>query len=119
MVKNIEQCPGWDGRIDRIAAEQLLQGKRIGSYLLRKSDEIADAIVSQLSATNHLAIKSYLCTVVESQNKIADVLILHNPKKGWTVYQDNPDLSDSAYRYYSSAKDLLAHHHHLKYPLAN
>jgi hypothetical protein len=108
--EKIEYLPGWKGKINRVTAEHLLQGKPVGSYLFRNGDEVTEAIISQLASSNQIKIKAYLCTVLQSERMISDTLILHT-YRGWTTYRDNPDLSDSEYVYFSSAHDLLVHLH--------
>ena len=112
MARRIESFPGWEGPINRLQAEKLLQGQPVGSYVLRNGDEETEAVAVQLSSSNHIPIQSYLCTVVESGNRICDILILESPK-GWTIYRDNPDLFDTEYVYFSTPNKLLAHIHKL------
>jgi hypothetical protein len=117
-MQKIEQFPGWGGQMDRLDAEHLLQSKPVGSYVLRHCDEIASAAVHELESANEIPIESYLCTVVEKGDRISDYLILKNDK-GWTLYQDNPDLYDSDYKYFTSVYNLLADLRHLaRYPVS-
>ncbi len=39
-----------------------------------------------------------VCTFVDLEHKIVDILILKSAV-GWTLYRDNPDLLDSEYSY--------------------
>lgn len=102
----IDDLPGWLGRVSRLDAEKMLQNHSNGTYLLRSGGEDTNAIAFHLSEENHFLIKAYLCTVVESHEKISDILLL-DTDRGWTIYLDNPDLGDPQYEYLPSAQALL------------
>lgn len=104
----IEDLPGWIGKMDRQGAEHRLKDKPVGTYLFRQSDECSGATVAQLELSNRMKIKAYLCTIVEPEGAVGDVMVLHT-WQGWIVYHDNPDLTDSEYVYLPSASSLLAH----------
>jgi hypothetical protein len=105
--ERIEDLPGWKGSISRIEAEKKLSGKPVGTYLLREGDEITLAISFHFAEENSLSIHPYLLTVVESENKIVDRLLLQTDR-GWVFYHDDPNLQDSAlYRYSPSPQGLL------------
>ena len=105
---NIEDLPGWVGPINRFQAEDILRGQALGTYLLREADAQLSETALCLSHENKIHVHAYLCTVMESQEKISDILILHTPK-GWIFYRDNPDLADSEYEYFRSPHALLTH----------
>lgn len=110
--------PGWVGCISREEAERRLEGKEIGTFVLREGDELNSRILSALEIANHEQIDSCVLTVVESGEKIAEYLILHTPQ-GWTLYQDNPDLLDIVqYRFSPTLPNLLDKIHEIaKKPL--
>jgi hypothetical protein len=105
--ERIENMPGWMGSLGRIEAEERLRTKLVGTYLLREGDEITISISFQFSQQNHLFIHPYVLTVVEKEDKISDILLLKTDK-GWILYCDDPDLSDTmTYHYYPSPQSLL------------
>lgn len=109
MKDRINDLPGWLGSISRVEAEQMLDGKPEGTYLLREGDELTIAISFHFEEENHLHIHPYLVTVVESEGKISDILLLQT-SKGWILYFDDPNLNDKAlYEYFPSAQTLLHH----------
>lgn len=113
VKEQIENFPGWMGSIDRIEAEQILNGKPEGTYLLRQGDELTLSISFHFEEENLLQIHPYLVTVVEKEGKISDILLLQT-NKGWTLYHDDPNLNDAAlYQYCPSLRSLL-----LKLPLS-
>ncbi len=116
--ERIEDLPGWMGSVSRMDAERRLSGKAVGTYLLREGDEITVSIAFHFSEENLLAIHPYLLTVVETEEKIADILFLQT-NKGWTLYRDDPNLKDGAlYHYHTSARALLQSLGNLaRYPL--
>jgi len=114
----LEDFPGWQGNMDRVAAERLLQRAPRGTYLLREGDELTRDIATQLSRENGVSVTAYVCTTVESEHKISDILILHT-SRGWTLYNDNPDLSDAQYAYSPSPQGVLHHmQHRARHPLS-
>jgi hypothetical protein len=109
MKDRINDLPGWLGSISRLDAEQMLDGKPEGTYLLREGDELTIAIAFHFEEENHLHIHPYLVTVIEGEGKISDILFLQT-SKGWILYFDNPNLNDRVlYEYFPSAQALLQH----------
>jgi len=102
----IEMQPGWVGQVDRFQAEKDLSSKPIGTYLLRNGDEVTEEIAKRLMESNKMGVEVFVCTLVEPEDKISDILILLTDK-GWTFYHDNPDLFDSEYKYQSEPEKLL------------
>lgn len=103
----IEDLPGWMDALSRLEAEQILDKKPIGTYLLREADELTRSIVFHVSEENALSIRPYLLTVVEPEGKISDILFLQTGN-GWTLYKDDPNLKDPAlYKYFSTPQELL------------
>jgi hypothetical protein len=107
----LEHLPGWKGAIDRMSAEKALKKASKGTYLLREGDAGTQAIAFHLSEANRTRVRAYLCTVVESEDKISDILLLQLPR-GWTLYHDNPNLSDERYVYVTSPQGLLLQINH-------
>jgi hypothetical protein len=108
----ISELPGWLNSISRVEAEQMLDGKPLGTYLLREGDELTIAISFHFEEENHLHVHPYLVTVVEGEGKISDILLLQTTK-GWIFYFDDPNLNDHViYEYFPSAEALL---HHIKH----
>jgi hypothetical protein len=111
--EQIESFPGWMGSIDRIEAEQILNGKPEGTYLLRQGDELTLSISFHFEEENLLQVHPYLLTIVQKEGKISDILLLQT-NKGWTLYHDDPNLNDAGlYQYFPSLHTLL-----LKLPLS-
>lgn len=99
--------PGWAGHISRIEAEHRLEGQAVGTFVLRDGDDLNDRILSALQRSNREHLESCLLTVVASEGKISEYLIVHTPE-GWTLYQDNPDLRDhSQYKFSHTLDELL------------
>ena len=106
--ERIEDLPGWMGSLSRIDAEQILNGKAVGTYLLREGDEITLSIAFHFSEENLLSIHPYLLTVVEIDQKISDILLLQTDK-GWTLYHDDPNLKDRELYPFSPSLQALLH----------
>lgn len=102
----IEELPGWMGSLDRIDAEKILTRKPVGTYLLREGDELTMASTFHFAEENLISVHPYLLTVVEEEEKIADILFLQT-NKGWVIYHDDPDLKDPSYEYFHSAQPLI------------
>ena len=99
-------APGWVGSISRFEAEKYLEGKEVGTFVLREGDELSSRMLSALERANHEHLESCLLTVVEPGEKIAEYLIVHTPQ-GWTFYQDNPDLRDKGQYHFSPSLSQL------------
>ncbi len=104
--ESIEDLPGWFGQINRMQAEKVLAHQSAGTYLLRDADATTASAISNLSLTNHLEVHPYLLTLVESNGKISDILLLET-SKGWTLYADDPNLKDPFYHFHSSPHALI------------
>lgn len=92
---DVERFAGWVGEMRRVRVEAMLDSEPEGTYVLRKVDELAGRMVFHLARENHLHVDAYLLTARVS-DRIAEVLLLKT-KRGWTYYNDNPDLSESVY----------------------
>lgn len=108
MTQNIERFPGWKGSISRQTAEHLLSSKPVGSYLLRNTDPVSHEVVEELASSNFDTLNAYLCTLVATDDRISDLLLIECPI-GWTIYLDNPNLSDPEYTYFPSLTNLMSH----------
>lgn len=100
------RAPGWAGSISRIEAENRLEGKSIGTFLLREGDILDQRILRALEKSNHEHLESCVLTVVGPEKKVTDYLVVHAPE-GWTLYQDNPDLRDKEQYQFSPSLFLL------------
>ncbi len=117
LKDRIEDLPGWAGSLGRFDAEKVLTRKPIGTYVLREGDEITISASFHLSEVNLLSVHPYIITFVDKEEKISDILLLQTDK-GWTFYEDDPNLKDRAYHFHSSPQDLIQSLHHLlKHPL--
>lgn len=106
-TEHIEDLPAWAGTLTREEAEKRLETKVQGTYLIRSADDLTQAMTFHFSEENHLPVKPFLITVVEDELKISDILVLHTPK-GWTFYQDDPNLNDLLlYHYEKNPQDLI------------
>lgn len=88
----IEKFPGWHSVLQRVDAEKLLQGKPIGTYLIRSGDPITEMLIEQYPPE----LTGYILTVVEENEKISDYLILKTTK-GWALHRDESDLRNYTY----------------------
>ncbi len=102
----IEELPGWSGMIDRMTAEARLDGKPAGTYLLREADEVTQAAIPLIEAHPGSWLHFYVLSAVTEDQRMIDILMLQT-HQGWAIHQDNPDLEDSAYAFYSSPRALL------------
>ncbi len=99
--------PGWiPKKLPRIAAENMLLGKRPGTYLITNGDEMIEDVARCLAEANGVFVRAYLLKVAEKESKIDDLLLIHT-KWGWTIFSDDPVLDSPVYRYYSTLKALL------------
>lgn len=105
-VERIEDLPAWVGSLNREEAEKRLEGKAEGTYLIREGDPITRAIGFHFAEENHLLVHPFLLTVVEDEEKISDILIIQT-SKGWTQYQDDPNLNDTMLYQYEATPDAL------------
>jgi hypothetical protein len=53
-----------------------------------------------------MAVQPFLVTIRDTEEKIDEALLLQT-NRGWTVYRDNPDLTDSEYLYFTSLQEAL------------
>lgn len=98
-VARIDKAPGWRGFCTRKEAEERLREEPPGTYILREGDPLTRWMVEQ-----YPDLHGYLLTIVESDKKIADYLILKT-ERGWAFHRDEPDLSQ--YRYLPTLQALL------------
>jgi len=106
LASRIDDLPGWLGSVPRIDAEKILENRPNGTYLLRKADPDTVAIAFHLSEENRMTVEPYVCTVVESHEKISDILLLRTDR-GWTEYKDEPNLLAPIYIFHASPQGLL------------
>ena len=92
--------------LSRIEAERCLAKQPVGTFILREGDELNQRITAALARGNHEVLQSCILTVVEPDQKISERFVVHTPK-GWTIYQDNPDLHDGQYHFYRTMNELL------------
>lgn len=104
--EKIEDYKGWKGSLNRLQAEKILYEKPIGTYLLRKGDDVTSAMQAELSKENHIPIKCYVLTMVEAEDKIRDILIIKEKDK-WTLYHDDPDLIHTPFPTFESLDRLI------------
>jgi hypothetical protein len=102
----IESMRGWSEQIDRIEAEKQLFGRPEGTYLLRRGDELTGQVAKAFSEANKMSVKLYILTFVEGTQKISDRLLILG-QWGWTIAQDEPDLSSAIYEYHATLHALL------------
>lgn len=105
--REVQQLPGWKGKIGRVEAEELLKDAPVGSYLIRTDLEETEAMIEALAQSNNTPVWCCIVTVVETEDRIADMLLLCT-SYGWTVRQDSQDLRDLViYQYELSASHLI------------
>jgi hypothetical protein len=106
LALRFDDQPGWLGSLTRCEAEQMLQKRPPGTYLIRAADRDTEAIVFHLSQENQMTLEAYVCTYKDHEDKISEVLLLRTPR-GWTWYQDDPRLTPPHYSFYSTPQALL------------
>jgi hypothetical protein len=106
ITSKVQETPGWKGEIDRMEAEKKLQHQLPGTYLFRSADAITRVLAKELAHANHMAVQPFLVTIRDTEEKIDEALLLQT-NRGWTVYRDNPDLTDSEYLYFTSLQEAL------------
>lgn len=102
----IEELSGWAGTLNRFEAEEKLQKQAPGTYLIREADPLTISSIAWLQEENLLSIQPYLLSILEKNGKISEILILQT-EKGWTYYQDEPNLHSRRYHFFHSPRDLL------------
>lgn len=106
-VEEIEGLPAWMGSLTREAAEKRLEGKELGTYLLREGDPLTKAMAFHLSQENGFPVRLFLVTVIEADEKISDILLVRTPQ-GWTFYQDEPNLNNMLiYKYHPTSQGII------------
>ena len=95
-----EKCPGWKGECSRIEAENLLQDRPVGAYLLRQVDQVSRWMLDQ----NPILAQGVVLTVKEKEAKISDYLILKTDR-GWAFFHDDPQFTH--YPVFPSLQALL------------
>ena len=105
MAAEIELRPGWMGTLSRQDAEKMLEKQNIGTYLLREGDVETQELEDNIHRSNPQPFRCYVLTLVEANQKISDVLLVQR-REGWTVYNDDPKLSD--YQYYKDLGKLIS-----------
>jgi len=106
---DLHQLPGWVGDISRKEAEKRLKSCEIGTYLIRKPDDLtldgaAEQAVIDIGDHNHTSIDSFVITFVGFEEKISEYLILYT-ESGWMLFNDEPILKNSPK--YDSFENLL------------
>jgi hypothetical protein len=114
----VDEMPGWvAGNLPRIVAEKMLLGKPVGTYLIANGDEVIQEVATHLAQANGVFVRAYVLTVIEKEDKISDILLIHT-KWGWTVFSDDPILDSQVYHYHPTLKALLhSIHYRVKNPL--
>lgn len=107
VEESVESMKGWSGKSNRIEAEEKLSGRPIGTYLLRKGDELLDSVAHAFAEANQIMVQLYVLTFVEEEDKICDRLLILTPW-GWTIARDESDLTSPLYQYYPSLASLLS-----------
>jgi len=103
--QDVEKVSGWAGSVTHDEAEERLQGKSMGTYVIRSGDETSALSVDQLMQGNHRVIQHYLLVVKGEEEKVEEHLILHT-SQGWLMYSDEPNLN--SYRPSHSLPELLS-----------
>lgn len=119
IPEKLEAHPGWHGSIDRMDAEKKLQGAIEGTYVMRMADSTTWLTADQLAQNNRLSLYPYVLTAVLPEGKISDYLLFQT-ERGWVCYDEEPDLRNPCYQYYSTLSALLfSLQSWAKYPLEN
>lgn len=101
--------------VDRLEAEDLLQGALVGTFFFRK-DEFASDLESQLTHLFPMSVECFTLTYLQPKNKISDKTIV---KKGerWFIYND--DLTLNQLSFPNLDQLLYSFKTALKFPLMN
>lgn len=102
---DIQMRPEWRASINRVEAEDLLEGFTVGTYLLREGDEATQEFEENLMKTNSHSFRLFVVTFVDDFERVSDRLLIQR-SEGWAVYDDNPDLN--AYTYRENLNYILA-----------
>jgi len=88
--------------VDRIEAEQLLHGKKYGTYLFRK-DIFAQELEDSLNEGSTSPVTCVTLTFTEKDDKIGEKTMVYREGK-WLFYDDDPTLSSTGF---DTVKELL------------
>lgn len=87
----IENHPAYIGQVDREKAEDILDSKPKGSFVIRELDSLSKTLKHSLETENNTTVEACLITY-KKEDKIGEYFIIHMEDKWW-IYSDNPDLS--------------------------
>ena len=104
VQESIENVPGWSGRLSRIEAEKDLDGRPVGTYLIRKGDRLDESVAHAIAETNKMPVHVFVLTFIEKERKISDRLLIQTDM-GWTICRDETNLS--LYQYHPTLYMLL------------
>lgn len=79
----------YKGAVTRSQAEDLLEEKEVGSYLIRDLDHLEDSVRHCFNVENCINCRGYIITVKSQHDKICEYLVYNNG--GWEVYNDDLD----------------------------
>jgi hypothetical protein len=102
---DIEKDPCWGGILTDTEAEEILTGRPIGTYLIRK-EKTKPLMVEIMEREQNCPIQPYYFVFVSDVDQFSEVLLLNFPW-GWVRYQDEPDLGSSLYPRGVSAEKLV------------
>lgn len=115
FAKEVEKLPGWAGKISREKAEELLEGKAQGTYLLRRGDEATDIMLKMLFDEKAEPFLYLIVTCLLEEGQLGEKLLIESG--GWFVYNDVPNLDYYLDRKFPSLEALINSIEPLKHPL--
>lgn len=89
--------------VDRLRAEQLLQGHPIGTYLFRK-DEFAQYLEDELNKSSSTPITCITLTYSDWDKQMREKTLIFYQNK-WQFYDDDPELEGTSFE---TVEELLA-----------
>ena len=107
--------PAFFGKIKRIDAEKVLQGKEEGSYLIRELDPITEIQRENLERQNLIIFDACLITFLQKEGVCSEYFIIHMGDYWW-IYSDDPNFT-SPKTFFSGLKELICFQKELRIPI--
>lgn len=115
FAKEIEKIAGFQGRIDREEAERRLEGKHMGSYLLRLGNDTVDNMIRMIFVDQAEPFLYLIATYLVDEEQFGEKLLIEDG--GWFVYNDVPDPTYYRDRKFPTLEALLRTIEELKFPI--
>jgi hypothetical protein len=97
----------WQGKMNRLEAEQFLSTQPARSFCLRELDPGMKQVVERIGYGSQVDdLQACVMTLLQADRTIHEFILI-GTQKGWTFYQDRVDLSSPLYTYFSSLSLLI------------